>query len=374
MLQRVSMEGINLPRLYIAETMEDVRIAEHNGIPYVRWRHGLDALLKQLLRPTLEKMFPGLNWNKILGKRRKFKSDVVIVSGSERDDEYSIEDFDADEMLEKQFDYDRYQNDLIRDPGDPEEDGIYHRTVDIASSPRDCSGKNSNNSIITDRLNIEDYVGDLSSSVDIDALQSLGMLPKFVGDIADCIKFNLGTGMKWTEGYTKKLGVSLGNFNNKPVLPNLVIIDVSHSIPDGIAATMLTLANTLRSRCNAELIITSKRSGYYPIGAELPSPQALRDYYGRSNESVEFFSIISKYIAGREFGHVISFGDDDWPGDYKRARVHLTNTKVHEVHHYHTCRKSIQTGYAKWAMDCGPDAVHYDNSWCNVMNRNYYMR
>jgi hypothetical protein len=178
--------------------------------------------------------------------------------------------------------------------------------------------------------------------------------------------------MRWTEGYNKKLGYPLGRFNCKAELPNLLIIDISASIPDGIAATMLTLADTLRSQCNAELIITSKRSGYYPEGAELPKPQTLRDYYGRGNEASEFYGILKRYIAGREFGHVISFGDYDSPGWFC-SLPNLINTKVHAVHHYHTEEK-IETGYAKWVKYCCPDVEqHFDNSWCSVVNRYYEM-
>ena len=31
-----------------------------NGIPYVRWKYGQEQLIRQLLRPALEKMFPGI--------------------------------------------------------------------------------------------------------------------------------------------------------------------------------------------------------------------------------------------------------------------------------------------------------------------------
>lgn len=376
MLQRVKIDGVQLPKLYVAENMADVQMATENGLPYIKWRHGMDELLRQLLRPVIEKMFPGIQWNKVLGRRKKFSSDVIMVPGAELEQETVFDrlDFDASSMLKAQHEYDNVVNDLDHGEYLPD-DMEYSRTVDIAEDIRDCPNDNSDlgyHNFMPTKLRIEDYIGDISSNVNIDVLQQLGMLPKFVGDIADCIRFNLSENMRWKEGYTKKLGVPLGNFTSKKVLPNLLIIDISHSIPDGIAATMLTLADTLRSQCNAELIITSARSGYYPIGCDLPKPQTLRDYYGRSNEAYEFKGILEKYIAGREYGHIISFGDNDNPGFWcKDITGNLKNVKVHEIHHYHTMFCNTRTGYARWASLCCPNAVeHFNTEWCKVMKRN----
>ena len=381
MLQRVAMEGLSLPRLYIAENNEDVEIAKQNGIPYVKWKQGMDSLIKVLLRPALEKMFPGINWCKVLGPKKKVRSIVTITNGYVDSGEHEMAEYDKDAMLASQLEYDKHVNDLDHDWSTPDENGEHVRHVDIADGERDCitpGGERRYDIFSEDKLSIEDYVGDLSSSVDIDVLQKLKLLPKFVGDIADCIKRNLSDNMYWTEGYTKKLGVPLGNFHGRRELPNLIIIDVSWSIPDGIASTMLALADTLREQCNADLIITSMRSGYYPAGSELPSPQTLRDYYGRSNESAEFMAILDKHIAGREFGHVITFGDDDCPGSIgnyidwhtgESGSIAMPNTKVHMLHCYHTRRKQV-TGYGRWVLECCPDVeCEYDTDWCKVCYR-----
>lgn len=385
MLQRVAIEGIQLPRLYIAENQADVDTARANGIPYVKWKHGQEQLVRQLLRPALEQLFPGIKWNKVLGKRKPIRSEVVLYEGNIHDDEIEVADHDNAAMLKAQYDFDDVVDTLDHDWQLPNEDGEYTREVPIAIERRDCVADNSydgyEHAFVEDRMSIEQYVGDLSSCVNIDVLQKLGLLPQFVGDVADCIKKNLSQSMQWTEGYTKKLGYPLGKFNTRNPLPNLLIIDISASIPDGIASTMISLADTLRSQLNAELIITSQRSGYYACGDELPKPQTIRDYYGRSNESAEFFSILEKHIAGREFGHVISFGDNDCPGSIHKAydwhtskavSAAMTNTKVHQVHHYHTggCWASnyAPTGYAKWVTECCPSADQvFDQSWCKVM-------
>lgn len=373
MLQRVSIEGVKFPRLYIAENDVDVQTAREAGIPYVKWKWGMESLVKLLLRPTLEKLFPHIEWNLVLKTTKKVESIIIPTwsnGNSSVDENDRANSFDAEAMLQAQLEYDEKVDKLGHDWQIPDKDGMYTRNVDMPEETRYCTGGMEDpdyNLFHEDMLKIEDYVGDLSSSVDIDALQKLGLLPKFMGDIADCIKHNVSQSLRWTEGYTKKLGYPLGKFNGRGELPNLLIIDCSHSIPDGIAATMLSLADTMRGLCNAELIITSKRSGYYPVGAELPNPQTLRDYYGRSNERLEFMAILEDHIAGREFGHVISFGDYDYPGPVNN--LSMANTKVHEVHHYHTTSK-VETGYARWVKECCPDVVeHFDKTWCTVVRR-----
>ncbi len=386
MLQRVKIEGIRFPRLYLAETSEDIQIAKSNGIPFIVWKKGMESFIRALLRPTLEKMFPGINWNKVLGRKIPIRSDVVRCEGFVDERQLEIADYDKDEMLSEQYEYDSSSDPKVLVEA-PDEDGFYSREVPVAESQRDIRADRSElgyAEFVEDRLGVYDYIGDISSYVDIDALQKLGLLPKFVGDVADCIKRNLSNSMYWTEGYNKKLGFPLGNFRGRKELPNLIIIDISASIPDGVAATMLTLADTLREQCNADLIITSARSGYYPSGSELPDVQTLRNYYGRSNEGAEFFAILNKYISGREFGHVISFGDDDNPGRALRWRhdggsieKKMSNTKIHAVHHYHTgvyCSGELKTGYALWVHECDPNVVaYYDQSWCKVMKDSYRM-
>lgn len=86
MLQRVTIDGIQLPRLYIAENQKDVDVAMSNGIPFIRWSKGQDALIRILLRPTLERMFPHIKWDNVLGRRRPFETQVELYgTGNETD-------------------------------------------------------------------------------------------------------------------------------------------------------------------------------------------------------------------------------------------------------------------------------------------------
>lgn len=369
MLERLSLAGFKLPTLYIAHNKTDVDTADEAGIPYVCWKGDKDSLLRCLLRPTLEKMFPYIKWNKVLGPKRKFASDIEVVPGRS----FEAEPFDDDEDEPVSFE----EAEPPEDYHAPDEDGVIHESADIAAEERVFTGEGWEGN--KEALDLETYMGDLSSCVNMEVLQTLKLMPSFVGDIMDCIKSNVSNRGRWTEGYTKKLGVCLGNFNRAGELPNLMILDVSGSIPRGISATMIQLIDTLRSSTHSDLIITASTSKFYAHDEELPSPQDIREEFGYGNESSRFERILKEHVAGRRFGHVISFGDNDTPG-YDSMFDHglnLGGTKVNQVHSYHTGkawgysgRNNLKdcTGYSKWTkmLDCDP-VLEYDTSWCKVI-------
>lgn len=356
MLQRVMISGIKLPRLYIAENQEDILLAQQNGIPYIRWKQGQDALIKMLLRPTLERMFPHIKWSLILGPRRKFMTDVEV--------------YDTD-------------GETVTGGGTGIRTTYYDDGDTITETASVTTGerlfRNDADTITAmpmHKLDIETYVGDMSGYVNLEVLQRLRLMPAFIGDILDCVRTNVGNGTYWSEGYNKRLGLPVGRYDSARQLRNLIILDVSGSIPRGISATMLTLVDTLRTQLSADLIITSDISRFYPMGEELPTPQQLRDKFSYNNESDEFFEILQKNIRGHHYGHVISFGDNDTP-DYwwgrRNEKYDLQGITVDHVHHYHTGEYAYgdtQTGYARWChMLSRQPVVSYDTSWCSMIKK-----
>lgn len=381
MLQRVMIDGIELPRLYIAENKRDADIAQSKGIPYIRWTKGQDALIRMLLRPTLERMFPHIMWSKVLGNRRKFNTYVEII-------DHDVHDLpDQVDMVGKIDGIDMLDEDEAWHPDDSgiliDNSGNVFEDTDgtlVEYSQADSEERlffDDEHSLVSVRnLRIEDYIGDMSSYVNIEMLQRLRLMPAFIGNILDCVKLNVGNGIYWSEGYNKKLGLPVGRFNSSGQLPNLIILDVSGSIPRGISATMISLIDTLRTQLTADLIITSSNSRFYPAGSELPDPQTIRDQFGYGNESDDFFGILTRNIKGRHFGHVFSFGDNDTPyyGAFLEhpEKWSLAGTTVEHVHHYHTGTGygRNRTGYAKWChMLAKEPQSEIDTSWCRVISR-----
>lgn len=385
MLQRVMIDGIELPRLYIAEDRQDAELAKNKGIPFIRWTQGQDALIKMLLRPVLERMFPDIKWNIVLGPKRRFHTKVNVYEKEEstpdqvelaKQDE-SPTYTDADASAEN-WEPTQSEDELdMSGFAEEDEDGVLTETSVACGSERLFSDDGSHELVVCHNLDIEDYIGDMSSYVNIEMLQRLRLMPAFLGNILDCVKLNIGSGLYWREGYNKRLGIPVGRFNSSGQLPNLIILDVSGSIPRGISATMISLVDTLRTQLSADLIITSSHSRFYPMGSELPKPQRIRDMFGYGNEASDFFGILAKNICGRHYGHVFSFGDNDCPEYYKiygdREMPSLAGTIVEHVHHYHTgthlCGETkVKTGYAKWChMLSNTPAEEYDTSWCKVI-------
>lgn len=385
MLQRVMLDGIELPRLYIAENKSDADLAMSKGIPFIRWTRGQDELIKILLRPVLEKMFPHINWDKVLGRRRRFRTTVKVYETEQTDQSEDVGRLDEStptrSAVEMSADREEYEEREVTESYD-DEDRIETELSIATTGERIFNGQGSDDYQGSD-ISLEEYVGDISSCVNIEVLQRLKLMPAFIGDILDCIKINVGSGMYWREGYNKRLGIPVGRFDSSGQLPNLIILDVSGSIPRGISATMLSLIDTLRTQLSADLIITSTISRFYPMGSELPDPQTLRQKFRFGNESYDFFNILTYNIRGRHYGHVFSFGDNDTPA-YEWFKdmpdeYSLMGTKVEHVHHYHTGswvsyntshndKADAKTGYAKWChMLVSQPTVDFDTSWCSVI-------
>lgn len=379
MLQRLQLDGIKLPTLYIAENRADTELAMSKGIPFIRWNRGQDELIKILLRPVLERMFPHILWNKVLGPRRRFRTIVERYETGDdmpTDEVTRMDDTDS-ELLDP---YDRWEPGQCPVEGDfgdtyEDEDGTLMELSTSTTGERLFRpDEGSYDLVVEHKIPLSEYAGDLSSCVNIEVLQRLRLMPAFIGDILDCIKINVGNGMHWREGYNKRRGLPVGRFDSAGQLPNLVILDVSGSIPRGISATMIALIDTLRTELSADLIITSSHSRFYPMGSELPDPQRIRDMFGYGNEAADFFGILTNDIRGKHYGHVFSFGDNDTP-DYftwgiEKDSYCLEGTVVEHVHHYHTWDANTRTGYAKWCHKLARQPVaSYDTSWCKVIER-----
>ena len=371
MLQKVTIPGIELPRLYIAENHEDALLAKKTGIPYIRWTKGCDTLIKMLLRPTLESMFPHIKWDNVLGIKNKFTTKVNILKCNNEDYEGRLDTVDVVSSEQTKLAADEP---LLLKSYYEDEDGVLTEDAKISEGTRICS---SSLPFSYEKLSLADYIGDMTACVDLEILQRLQLMPKFIGDIMDCIKINQTSNVHWQEGYNKKIGCTIGNFNRSTQLPNLIILDVSGSIPRGISATMIALIDTLRTQLSADLIITSSISRFYPAGSELPDPENIRDMFGYGNETSQFFDILTEHVQGKHYGNVISFGDNDTP-DYEQFELlpntfSLKGTKVEAVHHYHTGmwgQLSSKTGYAKWChhLSCTP-REEYDTSWVKSIKK-----
>ena len=373
-MHRLQVGGLPLPEVYVCRTKAEAMTLSDNGIPYIKTSMPDIDIVKVVLYRILRNKFPHIKWSKILGTSCTRRLNVIVPGRKVQVDEDGDKDpitIDPDATVP----FDGIHDDVEQD----EEEGFEeeeapdkgHEVSFIAEDYRefDCEGVED----VEDRVvPVDDFCFDEASHVNIETLQALGFLPKFMDDAARAIRINLENRMMWRECWNKRLDAAVGDVDYSTEAANLIILDISGSIPEGISATMLRLVDSLRTQTNAEVIITGSTSMYWGDGEELPEPEWIRDHIGYGNESQEFFRILRDHIQGRHFGNVISFGDNDCP--YYRFNPKdtpgnnpLVGTRVDRVMHYHTTYMK-ETGYARWVGIFCPDAEQViDTSWCEVM-------
>lgn len=373
-MHRLQCCGLPLPEIYVCNSRAEAKTLLDAGIPCVITRIDDIKIVKIILLRTLKKKFPHIKWNEVLKVRETANLNIMVPGSRSRSKQEKIECEEAAESKEDtektDEEYEEWKpkgtTDEMREPTD-------RGGTQIAESERVIQGGGyAPDEVTPEEVPIDEYCLDAAASVNIEQLQALGFLPKFMSDAADAIRINLENRMEWRECFNKKLGECVGDVGYGDIARNLIILDVSYSIPEGISATMLQLIATLREQAEADLIVTGGRSLFFPREEELPDPNWLRGAIPRSNESKQFKAILREHIAGRHYGNVISFGDNDTPFWYEDIEdvmkaLGMDGTRIDRVMHYHTWAR-CRTGYATWCKAISPDCVEeFDTSWCRVM-------
>lgn len=385
-MRRLSYPGIKLPCVYITNDDAEIVMLREAGLPFIRTADSNDRVVLCVLYHWLRKRFPHINWRKQLGLGFTARSYVVHVPGrvateSEAEStrqmvEEADGDLDLSEKTEDAAEAETVAEEIDDETIDEEREPEGESRHDVADDEREFSNDGRHEEVRDEIVGLERFCADELSHVNVEQLQALGFLPAFMSDIADAIRTNLLTSMQWRDGWNKRLGCALGDFSVGTKAPNLIILDISGSIPRGISATMLELIDSLRSQAEADLIVTGGSSYYWPASAELPTPGWIRANVDCNNEAVMFYRILRERLAGRHFGNVISFGDNDCPVDFARyegtepdedAGMGIT---VDRVMHFHTWQDHTRTGYAKWVRAANPEIEEvFDTSWCECMER-----
>ena len=227
---------------------------------------------------------------------------------------------------------------------------------------------------VTPSATIKEFIADISYQVDLEVLKDLKVIPIwFSSKIEDAIKSNILNSITWNPSlYNKKLDNTSGNITLSTPDRNLIIIDISASIPKSIAKACLLLSKTMVTQFFADLIITGARSGlfdYTEVDA-LDIDQVYQDY-GQSNECKDFRAILSQH---RNYDNVIVFGDnhsplDSWETNDKKlsfVQAHnVCNFKVNKIYSFHTTNFTRLAGYAEM-FNCS-NIEHIPN-WVKDLN------
>jgi hypothetical protein len=210
-----------------------------------------------------------------------------------------------------------------------------------------------------------DDVLDLGSYINADVLMQLKLLPPLFERVID----NIGLDMNrytFNEGYNKKLGACIGNYSPVNDGGNLIIIDISASIPIGVSDSLLYLASTMAYRMQADVILTGGQSYFYPLAEAIRlDAREERNNISRANEREMYKAIVEGLAHQRKhYANIVAFGDNDSPGT---GIIYPTTDNLWS---YHTQQTQYVAGYVQdIAKTMNSNNVHKQKrDWVRIFN------
>lgn len=230
-----------------------------------------------------------------------------------------------------------------------------------------------NSQLNEEMMTLFELSADQDSYINLDVLETLGMIPTFMTDIRLAITANITNSFMWTDGYNKKLGICSGYLTEQPMDKSLIILDISKSIPDGVSSGMMALIKTMSDIVNADLILTGGTSYFYTRD-EVRTMDIHKERKGipRSNESDMFRAILMTH--DMNYKNVITFGDSDNPGweiylpkkvNIERWYSFFTGTQDTYGNNY-----IAGVGYGRWVLENVPNVqVIHNTEWSKFFTK-----
>ncbi len=221
------------------------------------------------------------------------------------------------------------------------------------------------------------YINDISYKVEIDVLKDLKLLPVWLDNIETAVKENITTSIVYNPAlYTKKLDLPLGGVEYSPAIKNVIIMDISGSIPNGVSKTILALSKTLAEQFYADLLITGSKSTLYEYDRlDLLNIDTIYSKNGQDNDQVYFRKLVEE---PRKYKTAIVFGDENYPGHrwYNRFNKDvksiteedgkaLCKWEINDIISFHTKFHDKLAGYSRWFNTS--KITHIDN-WLTDLN------
>lgn len=355
--------GLPLPEIVVVKTAEEIERVRSAGLPYIvqPGKMGDEAIVKALLWPIIADRFPYVKLANPKHDVELVMPDVVRLGlgecvreggsfGNGEANEFAM--VSEGDMVVNRGDY-RYSTGNVVD-GVEHEDS--YRPVDLL------------------KMQERGYL-----TVDTTELLDAGLLPKFLMDIGESIRANLSS-YQWNDCWNRKLGAMLGEYTMVDERPNLIVLDISGSIPRGVSYTMVQLIETLREQANADLIVNSGSSQWWPHDEPIDLDE-IEKILGGGNEATQFYRILDEHVLGRKWGTLIGFGDCDAPAygwKFQKAKDNgvvpaddkFASTEFGKVISYHVSSDVQLAGYISWAKLCKFDEIeNKPASWVKFLRR-----
>jgi len=226
------------------------------------------------------------------------------------------------------------------------------------------------------------YIKDSTAYVDIEKLKHLNVFPIWLDSIEKAVHTNIHNYAVFNNNmYNKKLEGMYGSIDLVTPNKNLIIIDISGSIPKAVSSTCLALAKNLAETFFADLLITGSKSTLYAY--EHLGDLDIHTIYsenGMDNDQVYFRKIVT--ADERSYKTAIVFGDnhspcDRWSNKYNKKAKYISREdgqkmckwKIEKLISFHTSNRKEDdkhiAGYADWFL---PEETEYIPNWVKYLN------
>jgi hypothetical protein len=250
--------------------------------------------------------------------------------------------------------------------------------IDFSSEKWDDEVKTDKDySLYTNSSAFKSYIRDSAVYVDLDKLKDLNVFPIWVDKIEDAISTNIHNFATFNPNmYNKKLEGMYGGLELTSPGKNLIIIDISGSIPKAVSSTCLVLAKNLAESFYADLLITGSKSILYPY--EQIHELDIQTIYemGTNNDQIYFKELLSS--EKKHYKTAIVFGDNDHPGhnwwnDYPGKTVRISDKdgkklckwEIDKLISFHTSYHDTIAGYGRWFS---PKEIEHVSDWVEYLN------
>jgi len=230
------------------------------------------------------------------------------------------------------------------------------------------------------------YVHDSAVYVDIQKLKALNVFPIWLSTIEEAVHTNIHNFAVFNENmYNKKLEGMYGGMELTSPGKNLIIIDISGSIPRGVSSTCLALAKNLAETFYADLMITGSKTTMYAYEEiHKLNIETIYEENGMNNDQVWFKKIVTQ--DERSYKTAIVFGDNDspcypWSNNHSNFVLEgappaqtisredgqkLCKWKVEKLISFHTQTTRYIAAYGEWFT---PDEVERIEDWVKYLNK-----
>ncbi len=176
--------------------------------------------------------------------------------------------------------------------------------------------------------------------VDIQKLMDLDLLPPFFKTLEENIMSDVLNQFSFSRKKFNKVTDSFGAFKIKPDTRNLIIIDISGSIPSSISATMILIAVNMVERYNADLLITGSKSILYDRDdVHKLDPRNIFKEIGTDNDQIFFKKILEKY---KNYNNVVLFGDYHNPNTAWHNKYNINTESILKERGIEDCNFTIE--------------------------------